>query len=52
MVIQNEARPGAWLVSPYTGWKWAKWPSGEVGWMPADIELAANLQVSARNDIQ
>ena len=25
------ARPGGWLISPYTGWKWAKWPSGQVG---------------------
>ena len=20
-----DCRPGAWLISPYTGWKWAKW---------------------------
>lgn len=45
-------RPGAWLISPFTGWKWAKWPSGEVGWLPNEIELPASLRVPARNDIQ
>jgi len=40
-----------WLISPYSGWKWAKWPSGDVGWLPADIELPATLRVLARNDI-
>jgi hypothetical protein len=45
-------RPGAWLISPFTGWKWAKWPSGEVGWLPADTALPASLRVRPRNDIQ
>src|SRR5262245_32922868 len=44
-------RPGAWLISPYTGWKWAKWPSGDVGWLPATIELPKSLQVPSLNDI-
>ena len=48
----RDARPGAWLISPFSGWKWAKWPSGDVGWLPADIELPATLQVGALNDIQ
>ena len=48
----RDVRPGAWLISPYSGWKWAKWPSGDVGWLPADVELPASLQVAARNDIQ
>ena len=48
----RDVRPGGWLISPYTGWKWAKWPSGDVGWLPADVELPATLQVSARNDSQ
>jgi hypothetical protein len=43
----KDARAGAWLISPYTGWKWAKWPGGEVGWLPADVELPPNLKVSA-----
>src|SRR5262249_3747352 len=47
----RDVRPGAWLVSPYSGWKWAKWPSGDVGWLPADVELPAALQVGARNDV-
>src|SRR5262245_21505467 len=34
----RDVRPGAWLISPYSGWKWAKWPSGDVGWLPADVE--------------
>jgi len=38
-------RPGAWLISPFSGWKWAKWPNGEVGWLPADIEMPASLRV-------
>jgi hypothetical protein len=46
----RDLRPSAWLISPSTGWKWAKWPNGEVGWLPADIELPANLRVPARND--
>jgi len=45
-------RPGAWLISPYTGWKWAKWPSGDVGWLPSDVQLPASLKVAARNDVQ
>ena len=48
----RDVRPGAWLISPYSGWKWAKWPSGDVGWLPASVELPAALQVAARNDIQ
>ena len=34
-----DCRPGAWLLSPFTGWKWAKWPGGEIGWLPADTAL-------------
>ena len=48
----RDVRPGAWLISPFSGWKWAKWPSGDVGWLPTDIELPATLQVMARNDMQ
>ena len=48
----RDVRPGAWLISPFSGQKWAKWPSGEAGWLPADVELPAALQVVARNDIQ
>src|SRR5262245_46637517 len=47
----RDVRPGAWLISPYSGWKWAKWPSREVGWLPANIELPATLQVVARDDV-
>ena len=45
-------RPGTWLLSPFTGWKWAVWPSGHIGWLPKDVELPDNLRVSARSDIQ
>jgi hypothetical protein len=45
-------RPGAWLISPYTGWRWAKWPNGEVGWLSPDTVLPAALRVRSRNDIQ
>jgi hypothetical protein len=45
-------RPGAWMFSPFTGWKWAKWPNGEVGWLPADTVLPDPLRVRPRNDIQ
>ena len=48
----RDVRPGAWLISPYCGWKWARWPSGDVGWLPANVELPASLRVAARNDIQ
>jgi hypothetical protein len=48
----RDLRPGAWLISPYTGWKWAKWPSGDVGWLPANVQLPKGLRVPARNDVQ
>jgi hypothetical protein len=47
-----DCRPGAWVVSPYTGWQWAKWPTGEVGWVPRGTALPDALRVSSRNDIQ
>ncbi|WLB48293.1 hypothetical protein QIH93_10035 [Bradyrhizobium ottawaense] len=47
-----KCRPGAWLLSPFTGWKWAKWPDGEVGWLPSDVALPSLLRVQSRNDIQ
>src|ERR1039458_8677815 len=43
-------RAGAWLISPLTGHKWAKWPSGDVGWLPKDILLPDALRVHSRND--
>ena len=46
-----DCRPGAWLLSPFTGWKWAKWPSGEIGWLPADTALPDSLRVRPRDDI-
>jgi hypothetical protein len=45
-------RPGAWLVSLITGWKWAKWPDGEVGWVPASVDLPKALRVDCRDDLQ
>lgn len=45
----SDCRPGAWLLSPYTGWKWAKWPTGEVGWLPADVSLPDVLRVPHRD---
>jgi hypothetical protein len=48
----RDVRPGAWLISPYTGWKWAKWPNGKIGWLPTNVELPVSLQVSTHNDIQ
>lgn len=38
-----------WLVSPYTGWRWAKWPTGEIGWVPDGVVLPDVLRVSSRN---
>lgn len=46
------ARPGAWLVSVLTGWKWAKWPSGHVGWVPSSTQLPVMLRVGCRDDLQ
>lgn len=46
------ARPGAWLVSVFTGWKWAKWPDGDVGWVPKSTELPRALRVDCRDDLQ
>lgn len=45
-------RAGAWLRSPLTGSQWAKWPTGEVGWLPADVSLPSSLRVRSRDDIQ
>jgi hypothetical protein len=47
-----DCRPGAWLISPFTGWRWAKWPNGEVGWLSAHTLLPDVLRVRSRNDIQ
>jgi hypothetical protein len=47
-----DCRPGAWLLSPIAGWKWAKWPDGEVGWLPAGTALPDSLRARSRNDIQ
>ena len=44
-------RPGAWLLSPFTGWKWAVLPSGNVSWVPALTDLPDTLRVDTRNDI-
>jgi hypothetical protein len=48
----RDVRPGGWLISPYKGCKWAKWPNGDVGWLPADVELPAISQIRALNDVQ
>lgn len=46
--VLSDARPGAWMVSPYTGWKWAKWPNGDVGWLPKDVTLPDALCVTVK----
>lgn len=43
-------RPGAWVISAFTGWRWAVWPNGEIGWLPRDVQLPDALRVSARSD--
>ena len=48
----KHCRPGAWLISPRTGYKWAKWPNGEISWCPKEVELPNALRVSNRNDLQ
>jgi hypothetical protein len=48
----RDTRPGTWLISPFTGWKWAKWPCGEVGWLPTDTQLPDRLRLQPRNDLQ
>jgi hypothetical protein len=45
-------RPGAWLVSSDSGWKWAKWPDGDIGWVPDSVELPVELRVDCRDDLQ
>jgi hypothetical protein len=42
--LQNYG-PGAWLLSPMTGFLWAKWPNGDVGWVPASVTLPEFLRV-------
>jgi hypothetical protein len=48
----SNCRPGAWVKSPITGWRWAKWPTGEVGWVPANVALPESLHVGPGDDIQ
>ena len=48
----KNCRPGAWLVSMFTGWKWAVWPSGHIGWVPKDVWFPEALRVINRDDIQ
>ena len=43
----ENCRPGAWLISPVTGWKWAKWPDGQVGWVPSNVCFPESLRVDA-----
>ena len=47
----KDCRPGAWLVSAFTGWKWAVWPSGHIGWLPSDVKVPDTLRVLGRDDI-
>jgi len=44
----RRCKSGAWLLSPYTGWCWAKWHTGDVGWVPANVELPNCLRVQWR----
>jgi len=48
----KDCRPGAWLISPYSGWKWAVWPNGCIGWLPKEVELPKALRVYSRGDVQ
>jgi YqaJ-like viral recombinase domain len=48
--LLRDVPTGAWPVGPFSGWKWAKWSSGDVGWLSADVELPTTLQVSVRRD--
>ena len=45
-------RPGSWLISPRTGWKWIVYPRGGVSWQPKDACLPDALRVHSRNDVQ
>jgi len=45
-------RPGSWLISPRTGWKWIVGSNGNVCWQPEDANLAEALRVNSRSDIQ
>lgn len=47
--LQNYG-PGAWLLSPMTGFLWAKWPNGEVGWVPAGVTLPDFLRVQLSDE--
>ena len=48
----KNCRPGAWLISPRTSHKWAKWPDDSIGWLPKDTDMPSCLRVSNRNDEQ
>lgn len=48
--LLRDAPAGAWLVGSYSGWKWAKWSSGDIGWLSADVELFTTLQASVRRE--
>lgn len=42
----KDCRPGAWLISPKTGWKWAVFANTKVDWVPSSVVLPEYLQVS------
>ena len=48
----KNCRAGAWLVSPRTGHKWAKWGGGQIMWVPMDFDLPESLRVSNREEVQ
>ncbi|MBT5239167.1 MAG: hypothetical protein HOL61_01120 [Rhodospirillaceae bacterium] len=48
----KDCRPGAWLISPRTGCKWAKWGGGQIMWVPKSFDLPECLRVLNRNDEQ
>ncbi len=48
----KNCRPGAWLISPFTGEHWVVWPTGHIGWLPKSIALPSVLRVSNRPGVQ
>jgi hypothetical protein len=39
------SEPGAWVISPLTNRIWARWPGGEIDWLPPSVLLPSAAKV-------
>jgi hypothetical protein len=39
------SEPGSWVISPSTNRIWARWPGGEIDWLPPSVLLPSAAKV-------